>query len=359
MRVSAMFAAALGLALCGGESSAQAPADRVAERAVVNDRVSGDGGDSWPERRTDFPDGVTGIGNLAYSTLNGYRPLELDLFLPPASAGGGPHPLVIYVHGGGWAGGGRRLSAAFANWPKVLASMAAQGFVVASISYRFGREAPFPAAIHDTKTAILWLRANAGRYGIDRERVGIWGASAGGQLAALAATTCGSAELAPAKIAPRLAANVERPEAAPPLEGQSDCVQAAVTWYGVFDFTTLARPAEPRPDYRENPYLGCGNAVCTQAQLRAPSPIAYVTRAAPPFLVIAGDADRTVPTDQSRAFHERLRAAGVTSELVILPGIDHSFIGPDAETTRATSRRMLGRTVQFFVDVLGKAPTGR
>src|SRR5205823_4090791 len=118
-------------------------------------------------------------------------------------------------------------------------SLAARGYVVASVEYRLSSEARFPAAVQDLKAAIRWLRSQASTYGIDRNRGLVWGASAGGQLAALAATSCGVAALeppvaAPPTAEPRGAAGSRT--AATPMPTESDCVQGAVTWYGIFDF---------------------------------------------------------------------------------------------------------------------------
>src|SRR6185312_9891884 len=105
--------------------------------------------------------------------------------------------------------------AAYLDWPKVLASIAAQGFVVTSVSYRFSKEASSPAAIQDVKAAIRWLRANAAKYHLDPDRGMTWGQSAGGQLAALAAVTCGVKALdPPARVDPN-APNVEVSASAP------------------------------------------------------------------------------------------------------------------------------------------------
>lgn len=349
---------ALGILAWGGVALAETPGERVAGQAVVNYRIFGDVHEPWPERRHTFTGGVTGLADITYSTIAGYRPMKLDLYLPPP--GGGPRPLIVYIHGGGWMGGGPRLSAAFANWPEVLASVAAEGFVVASVAYRFAGEEPFPAAIHDVKTAIRFLRAHAHRWGIDRERVGLWGASSGGQLAALAGTSCGVEALAPPVVAPRMNANVEQPISPPAgLLQQSDCAQAVAAWYGIFDFATLRRPPAGTTNHREHPYLNCGSATCPEERLNTPSPAHYVDRSDPPFLLIHGDADRTVPVAQSQEFHQRLRAASVAADLVILPGIDHSFIGGSHDQTRDTSRAMLARTLDFFATTLGSGRSGR
>src|SRR6185369_12270345 len=151
------------------------------------------------------PGDVVGFPDLTYSSLSGYRPLILDLYKPAKS--GKPLPLVIYLHGGGWQGGHTRHSGAFEDWPGVLASIAARGYVVASVEYRLSGEAAFPAAVQDVKAAIRWLRMHATEFGIDKARAVVWGGSAGGQLAALVGASCGVAALEP----PAAAAN-QRPE---------------------------------------------------------------------------------------------------------------------------------------------------
>ncbi|UFN47209.1 alpha/beta hydrolase [Roseomonas sp. OT10] len=306
-------------------STATSPGARLAAAAEVNDRIHGPGTDPWPERRTAFPGGVVGLPDLTYAVLPGYRPLKLDLYLPPETAAreGTGHPLVVYVHGGGWAGGSPRLSAAFASWPAVLAALAAEGVAVAALSYRFGEEAPFPAALDDLRTALAWLRREAQHFGIDAARIGLWGASAGGQIAAMAALT-----------------------AAP-----EDDIQAVALWYGVFDFTGFRRPA---PGSRELAYLGGGTVPATGDTLRAASPLFQVRALAAPFLLIHGEADQAVPVSQSVDFARALEDAGNIAELVTLPGIDHSFLGADPATTRETSRRMLARTVDFLLGTLGR-----
>jgi len=103
--------------------------------------------------------------------------------------------------------------------------IASRGYVVTSINYRLGGEAPFPAAIQDVKAAIRWLRAHSGEYGIDKDKFLVWGASAGGHLAALAGTSCGAKELEPVDLPDELAT-------------ESDCVEATIGWYGIYDLYT-------------------------------------------------------------------------------------------------------------------------
>src|SRR5688572_309228 len=156
------------------------PVPATEAQAVVADR--------YPASRVQFPAGVIGMPDVVYNTIPGYRPLRLDLYLPAdaPNAALARHPLTLFVHGGGWESGHTRHASAFANWPLVLASIAARGFVVASVEYRLSGEAKFPAAVVDVQSALHWLRAHDARYRIDRDRVALWGPSAGAQIAALA-----------------------------------------------------------------------------------------------------------------------------------------------------------------------------
>ena len=283
--------------------------------------------DPLPERLTRFPGGVTGSSDIVYSTLPGYRPLILDLYRVPG-ANAAPRPLVIYIHGGGWVAGTTRNAGAIANFPAALAGLASEGFVVASVEYRLAGEAAFPAQLQDVRAAIRFLKANAPKYGIDPARVAIWGGSAGGHLAALAALSCG----------------VPGIDAKPQPVG-SECVQAAVTWYGVFDFAPLvARVAGDPAGAR---LMGCTGA-CDPAKVAAASPVSYIDGGDPPFLLIHGEADKTVDVSQSHRAEALLKAAGVPVESIYLPGIDHSFIGATPADTRAATLKAVNATFDYF-----------
>jgi len=342
--------------------TASSPAVDVGARVVPED--------PYPQRRIAFPAGVVGLPDLVYSTIAGFRPLRLDLYLPPAGRAAAPRPFVVYVHGGGWLSGHTRQSGAFQNWPNVLASLAARGYVVASVEYRLSSEARFPAAVQDLKAAIRWLRSQASTYGIDRNRGLVWGASAGGQLAALAATSCGVAALeppvaAPPTAEPRGAAGSRT--AATPMPTESDCVQGAVTWYGIFDFDRLAAQhgaaaggVNPiRADSADARYLGCPVSTCAAGVAAAASPITYIDAGDPPMLLVHGVEDKTVPVKQSQEMYERLRAAGVHAELLLIPGVGHSFIGPNPAVTRAASLAALNRAFAFIGKTIGGKAAGR
>jgi acetyl esterase/lipase len=263
---------------------------------------------------------------------------------------------VLFIHGGGWVSGHTRHSGAFEDWPGVLASLAAKGYVVASVEYRLSGEARFPAAIQDIKAAIRWLRAHAPQYGIDRQRAVVWGGSAGGQLAALAAVSCGAAALQPA---PAALAPGGRAEPLPE-DSESDCVQGLITWYGIFDFSTVAAQSGSGGPERmasaasaPSQYLGCALSSCAPAVLAAASAASYVGPTDPPALLIHGSVDHTVPIQQSRDFYALLRSKGVPAELIEIPGVDHSFIGSTPEATRAASLQALQKSFEFIDRIVG------
>jgi acetyl esterase/lipase len=319
-----VLAAIAGLVALSGAGTAEPRIFPVAPAASQND--------VYPERVTQFPRGVKGLADVTYSVLPGFRPLILDLYIPSASAS---QPLVLFIHGGGWVGGNTRHSGALADFPAALAALAAEGFVVASVEYRLAGEAPFPAALQDVRAALRYLKDNAANYRIDAGKVAVWGGSAGGQLAALAATSCGDQTLDPA-----------------PAPAGSECVQGAVVWYGVFDFAPLAARGAGGPDSR---FLGCSEGACDAAARKA-SPIAYVDSRDPPFLLIHGEADKTVDVAQSRAMQVSLQKAGVDVEAIYIPNVDHSFVGRSLDETRNATLAATNATFDFFHQLFGTKP---
>jgi len=301
--------------------------------------------DRYPDRKYQFPNGVTSYADVVYKVLVGYRPLILDLYLPPgAGTDDTRYPLVVVIHGGGWQSGHTRHSGAFSDWPAALASIANEGFVVASIEYRLSKEAPFPAAFDDVRDGIRWLRAHAAEYGINKSKVVVMGGSAGGQLAGLVGTACGD------KTNPSPESDTAEPE-------ESACVQGAVTWYGVFDFSAIV-PLSKGPEGRPVPevlarYLHCATMYCDEDVVRAASAISWVDPSDPPFLLIHGVDDKTVPVNQSRAMYKALQKAGVDSTLIEIPGVGHSFIGNTPETTINASRRAWDASLAFIKRVTG------
>jgi len=238
--------------------------------------------------------------NIVYAETSG-GPQLLDLFTP-ANADG-PVPLIIWIHGGGWKNGSKE------NCLPIRTGFIEHGYAVASINYRLTGTAPFPAQIEDCKAAVRWLRVHAKEYGLDANHFGVWGSSAGGHLAALIGTS-GDAE------GFDTGENME----------VSSRVQAVCDYYGPSDFMTMGTvpgfEMHARADSPEAALLG-GSAAEKPEAAKAASPVSYATPDDPPFLIVHGDSDRTVPPDQSRRMDAALRKAGVETGLIILPGAGH------------------------------------
>jgi acetyl esterase/lipase len=331
MNVRALASLVLAVAITG--ATCAEPRDfPVADAASQND--------VYPDRVTHFPGAVTGLADVTYSVLPGFRPLVLDLYLPSGTTS---RPLVLFIHGGGWVGGNTRHSGALADFPAALARLANEGFVVASVEYRLSGEAPFPAALQDVRAALRYLRSNAAKYRIDAAKVAVWGGSAGGQLAALAAVSCGDQSLDVTAVP------VGGIQGSPP---RGECVQAAVIWYGVFDFAPVVAGGN---DAAGNRYLGCATA-CDEKVVQRASPITYVDAGDPAFLLIHGEADRTVAVGQSRAMEGALQRAGVPVSSIYIPRVDHSFVGATAEETRAATLAATNATFDFFHQLLEANP---
>ncbi|MFC7618997.1 alpha/beta hydrolase fold domain-containing protein [Microlunatus sp. GCM10028923] len=228
--------------------------------------------------------------------------LWLDLLLPvPAPLE--PAPAVVYLHHGGWRQGDR----SYGGYPWNGPILAAHGFVVASVSYRFTSVAPFPAQLHDVKAAVRWLRANADHYGIDHDRIGALGDSAGGHLAALLGTTGDR---------PDLEGDCGSP-------GRSSRVQAVVARCAPYDFRTFS-PRDPGISAVLDALFG-GSASERAALRELASPRAHVTPESAPFLIIHGTLDETVPVEQARAMAGTLRDGGVPVTLHELEGVFHNL----------------------------------
>ncbi|WP_208971762.1 alpha/beta hydrolase [Kineococcus rubinsiae] len=278
-----------------------------------------------PARTT--ADGVRVHSGVVFAALPGVRPLELDLHLPPATVPG-PVPVVVFLHGGGWRAGSRRSAGpAFAGTTAPQEVLARAGTAVASVDYRLSGEAVWPAPLHDAKAAVRWLRARAGDLGVDPDRVGAWGESAGAHLAALLGLTAGQAHL----------------EGSGGITGPASAVRAVAAWYPPTDLTGLAADlgADPdAPDSREAQLLGAPVSSVPETAAEA-SPLTHALAGAgagTPFLLLHGGADRLVPAVQSARLAAALRAAGGDVEHHVLPGADHLWRGSADAGAQALAR---------------------
>ncbi len=270
----------------------------VAMPPAIRDRFRQDGGQETPENVTIHRDVVYGDA--------GERPLMLDLVLPKESSEQ-PRPLIVFIHGGGWRGGDKA-----GGVGRVLPFVASGNYAGASIGYRLSGEATWPAQIHDCKAAIRWLRANAEKYSIDPDRIGVWGSSAGGHLVNMLGCSGDVAEL-------------EGDCGSPDRSSRVTCV---VSFCGPSDF--LARkPVEGgrRPSAVD---MLLGGAIEDNQELaRRASPVTYVSKDDPPFLLVHGDADGTVPFEHAELLSEAQRKAGVDTTLVRIRGGGHGIGGQE------------------------------
>lgn len=270
---------------------------------------------------SELPPSVRAVRDITYIRRGGHA-LQLDLYLP-AQKPAAPLPAVVFVHGGGWQTGNR------AEFAPMAIRMAERGFATATVSYRLSPEARYPAAIHDVKSALRWVRAHAGEYGIDPARIAIAGGSAGGQIASLAGVTKGIARF--------------DPDGGP--AAVSSAAQAIVNIDGLSDFTSpAARANEDNPAKRPTAagaWLGGSYAEAADTWHEA-SPTFYVGANTPPILFI-GSAQARFAVGRE-AMIEKMKAQGVAAQTVLLPDTPHSFwlfdpwLAPTVEATVAFLR---------------------
>ena len=290
---------------------------------------------TYPVHSVLFAGGVTGLPDLIYASYVRYRPLSLDLYLPPARIRSAP--LILFIHGGSLKAGGARTAIGIPDLPMKLATLAARGYVVAGVNYRLRDEARFPAQVQDVKAAIVYLRTNAARYRIDPDRAVVWGLSSGGQLAALVAMSCGKPQFEP----PESDGNPLLPEI-PASRGArvSDCVQGTVSWYGDLQLSQEANDADVAA------VLGC--QPCAAPDIAVADPMSFASAEAPPMLIIHGTADSEVSITQSQAMASRLAELHVPVETLYIPDVDHGFIGRTPKATAAAHQQAFERTLAFI-----------
>lgn len=242
------------------------------------------------------------MATFTYCTSGGV-PLAMDVYAPTAAAPR-PAPTVLFVHGGGWIYGDRNSDAIYLPYRQLVAELTARGFVVASIDYRLASLYPFPAPIVDAKCAVRFLRANAATLGIDPGRIGAFGGSAGGGTVALLGMRGTPAAWDAGQY-----------------QGYSSAVQAVVDFSGLVDMT-------PSGGWEAQSLLGrligqIGLAGQSPAARRAASAVAHAAPGEPPFFIGQGTSDPIVPPAQGQELARRLRAAGVPTTLVLVPGAGH------------------------------------
>lgn len=252
-----------------------------------------------PERVSrEIPAGVEVVRDLQYASY-GDRNLKLDLYRP-AERTGAALPAIVVIRGGGWSQGDKE------GFGPIAAALAKRGFAAACIEYRASGEATYPAAVEDTKAAVRWVRANANKYGMDPDAIGAIGGSAGAHLATYLGVTAKVSEL----------------EGDGGNSGYPSSVSAVVGMATGSDFTM--RAAGMAEDGPVESFLGVSYADDSGLWTKA-SPATHVDASSPPLLLMHGENDSVVPTQQSFRLAQAYVEAGVPVELVFIPGAPHAF----------------------------------
>lgn len=240
--------------------------------------------------------------DICYAKAAGSE-LCLDIYRPDVP---GEVPVVLYLHGGGWARGDKR------DFAERLERMAANGVAVASANYRLVPDHVYPANIHDTKAAVRWLRANGAQRGLGVGNIGIWGASAGGYLAVMTGLTAGDHELE-GDVGDHL--------------DQSSAVQAVVTWFSVHDFMTTSyqSPLEKRLQGKTLAagLFGLDEVAAGNSVVRNASPVRRIHAGAPPFLIAHGDCDSIVQASESANLLAAFSREGLDATLCLIAAAGH------------------------------------
>jgi len=257
------------------------------------------------------------LQDVVYCSMDGV-PLHADIYFP--KNGSGTTPLLIYIHGGGWRSGNKSGGTGFMDFPALLDA----GFTITSIDYRLAPEYKMPAMIEDVKCAVRSFRAHAADYNIDPNHIGAWGVSAGGHLVSMLGTSDESAGFDVGEY----------------LE-YSSRVQAVVDMFGPADFLTF-------------PFSGHSSMVASNVfgttDSSAPifasaSPVTYISADDPPFLILQGDADQTVPLSQSQEFYDKLAGTGVDTQLIIVEGGEHGLMTSGESPSRI---QLTQKIMDFF-----------
>ena len=266
------------------------------------------------------------VSDITYAQVDSWydhcrRDLKLDLIYPEDMSDK-RYPCIVWICGGGWM---RMDKSAHLSY---LSTLAHQGFVVCSVEYRTSNEGCYPMQIEDVKAAIRYLRAHADRYRIDKEHFGAMGESAGGFLTCMAALDHDKVH-----------------DVGEYLE-ESSSIQAACPWYPPTNLSTFKyKDAEECAASMESLFLGY-NIMRNIKEAYNSSPVSKVTKDAPPFLIIHGINDQTVPFEQSEELYDKLIENGCDADLIALEGADHADL-------QFFQDELWDRIIEFFKTKLG------
>lgn len=238
----------------------------------------------------EYPAGYTAQLDVVYTKVNGWDG-RMDLYLPPKT--NGPSPVIINIHGGGWNKGVKESQTGFNTFFKV-------GFAVVNMEYRLSQQAPAPAAVQDTRCALIYLIRNAKELNIDVNRIVIMGGSAGGHLALMGGL---------------LGNDHKFDNNCPGVDNVK--VAAIIDKYGITDVWDWGYGKNITS---KSATQWLGDKAKDQAFAQSVSPITYVNKNSPPTFIVHGDADPTVPYQQSVELHKKFVEMGVKTEFVTIPG---------------------------------------
>lgn len=238
----------------------------------------------------EYPAGYTAKLNLVYVMVNNWEG-KVDLYLPPKA--GNPSPLIINIHGGGWNKGVKESQTGFSTFFKA-------GFAVANIEYRLSPQAAAPAAIEDTRCALIYLIRNARELNIDVNKIVLMGSSSGGHLALMTGLLCNDR---------RFDNN---------CKGNDNIkVAAIINKYGITDVWDWGY-GKNRTSKSAIQFLG--DKAKDEMFAKSISPINYVTKNSPPVFIVHGNADPTVPYQHSVDLYQKLLKEGVNTEFITVAG---------------------------------------
>jgi acetyl esterase/lipase len=257
---------------------------------------------------------LSGLTYATYQDSGGQtQELQLELLVP---SGTGPFPTVIWIHGGGWVSGSRL------PVPSNVSALCSQGYAVASLDYRLTDVAIWPAQIQDCRGAVRWLRAHAATYSLDPDRFAAWGSSAGAQLASMLGTSGGEDTVRIGGVSVDLEGSMGG------NAGESSRVQAVVDWFGQSDLLQMYFYPSTQDHNahlsQESRLIGDWLQLNPERAATA-NPITYASPDDPPFLVMHGTVDDTVPFNQSELLIDALRNQGVRVTWKPVAGANHGF----------------------------------
>ncbi len=251
-----------------------------------------------------FPKGTITYSNLPYANDTDKKHL-LDIYLPQNA--GANTPLIVWVHGGAWM-----LNDKYAdmNYMKnTVKGFIDSGYALASIDYRYSTQAVFPAQIQDCNRALEYLYQHAEKYKLDKNRVAVIGFSAGGHLASLMALSNNN------DVKEFYAGGIKT----------HFKIKCALDFYGPSDFVVLAGSTDTSVNNARNPVsILLGALPLVRPDLaKIASPVTYIDKTDPPFLIVQGEKDQSVPNTQSILLSAWLTLAGVKNQLIIVPNAPH------------------------------------